>query len=503
MKQPTSINWKINDELELHPGMTIDEIRPNLDGFYAYASRSNEEHTGEFQEREWNAAYCTCYARSAIDQIGRFDTCYQNGCEDLDLEHRLRKGGFVSGVAVDSFVLHFGGVTRYQYQCENIDKYNGEDQKNHDKYQKKWAHKKVAIYTGPAWEKWDWETVEAGMAGSESWAVYIAEEFARLGWDVTIYGYLGDTSDTKTHNGVRYVNFIELKQNLQYDFLDILISSRSVDPLRIDGINSIKTFVMIHDVWLSPDQNFDLMSWRVNKFFYLSPWHKKFLLSHHNKMPADKMHQTSNGVAPYYWTTMDHHKCNWSVYSSSPDRGLYQLLQMIPTIKQDIKDFELHICYGFYNWESAARQRNDNVSIELIDKIRQLLDQPGVVFHDRIPKEELYYLQSLSKIWLYPTWFCESFCISAIENRLTKNAIVTTGLAGLERTAGAGAYLLPPTGLNRDIPYPESYTKKFIEIATRLLTEEEVRLESVEKGYAGLEQYRWSEIVKDFLNGEQ
>lgn len=400
-----------SNNLLLRPGMTMDQIKPHLDELYAYMNQSNVQHKGEFVEQEWVAAYCTMYARSAVNEMGLFDTEYKNGCEDLDLERRLKAGGYKSGQAIDAFVFHFGGVSRGAYKEEGTEKFYGEDKFNHEKYAKKWAKQRVAIYTGPAWEPWTPEDVEAGMAGSETWAVYISREFVALGYDTTVYGHLQDPENVQVYDGVRYVDHRKMLEDCQYIYHDLFISSRTVEPIK-HPIHAIKHHVMIHDVFLHPDPNHDVEAWRTQRYYYLSKWHKEFLLSHHRNMPEDKMVQTANGVADYYWMGYDDVpvKTNSSVYSSSPDRGLYQLLMMLPEIRIAVPSFTLHICYGFFNWESAAKQRNDVKSLELIGKIKELLEQPGVEYHGRVSKKELFGLQRKAKVWLFPTWFDETFC---------------------------------------------------------------------------------------------
>lgn len=109
---------RVNDSLELHPGMKLEQIKPHLDDLYKFMQKSNEEHKGKFTNQEWVAGYCTMYARSAIDEVGLFDSQYVNGCEDLDTEKRLRANGYKAGQALDSFVFHFGGVSRGNLEQE-------------------------------------------------------------------------------------------------------------------------------------------------------------------------------------------------------------------------------------------------------------------------------------------------------------------------------------------------------------------------------------------------
>lgn len=497
--KPT-IDLKVNNQLILHPGMKLEEVIPYMSDLDKYMSLSNQTHKDQFVEQDWVAGYCTMYARSAIDEVGLFDPYYNNGCEDLDIEKRLRAQGYKAGQAYDSFVLHFGGVTRYNLQSENREQYDKDDRLNHEYYHRKWAKKRIVIYTGPAWEPWTFFTVQQGMAGSETWAAYIAEELAKLNFDVTIYGQLDSPTSQMCTNGVTYADHRRMLEDLKYVYVDIFISSRNIDIVA-ERIHAIKTYVMIHDIWLHPDPNHDMQSWRVNKYFYLSQWHKEFLKQHHMSIPDDKLYKTNNGIPFEYYS--DHHmytKFNMSVYSSSPDRGLLQLLEIMPDIRKAVPDFKLIVCYGFHNWESAAKLRNDHVSLKLIERIKSLMEQPGVIYKGRVNKQDLATYQMGSKVWLMPEWFTETFSITAIENKAAKNAIVTTDLGGLKDTVGEAGILLPPDGLSRDEPLPESYKDKFLEESIRLLTDEEYRLSWVNKTTPkSLEKYQWSEIAKEFL----
>ena len=327
----------------------------------------------------------------------------------------------------------------------NMSKYELEDVTNHYKLYSKWVlnksknledflrepklditnldnHKeKVVIWTGPAWEPWDKNKVDEGMAGSETWASYLAEEFVRKGYDTRVYNDLNVINkkqsvvepvynkDNKLEGAVVYRDHTNLKDDLKYDHVDYFISSRSVEPFN-ENVHASKRFVMIHDIWLSPNKDYDIKSWAIQKYGYLSDWHGDFLEKHHN-IPREKMFLTSNGVDQRPYSDVDfENKKNQMIFSSSPDRGLYQLLLMVPEIRKICPDFNLYIAYGFFNWESAAKMRKDEASLSLISRIKGLIDQPGVKYLDRINKEDLATYQKESKYWFMPEWFSETFC---------------------------------------------------------------------------------------------
>lgn len=493
--------------IELIPGMKYEQIEPRQEELFKFMDQSNRRIRGKFVEQEWVAFYATVFARSAVAEVGLLDPMFKNGCEDLDLCRRLSKFDYKMGQSLDSFVFHFGGVSRGAYQEENRDSYNKEDRMNHVLCHKKWENKRVVIWTGRAWEPWNKQKVDEGMAGSETWAAYLAESLVKKGYDVTVYNDLlvEDQSQpllepvTGTDDKfVRYRHYPHMLSDLQYQFIDHVIVSRSTEPLA-QRFHTHNHYVMIHDIWLSQGRNYDIKSWKVQKYAYLSEWHKQFLMHHHN-MPEDKMFLTANGVSQELYEDVDSGaKKNQAVYSSSPDRGLYQLLQMVPLIRAEIPDFELVVAYGFYNWEEAAKMRDDKLSMQLIAKIKKLLDQPGVNYVDRVDKRTLAQYQKESKVWLYPSWFSETFCIGASENGLSRNALLSTAKAGLLTTVGDAGILLPSDGLTRDQEYPKEFRDNFVKEAIRLFKDEEYRKLWAGKAYGKMLSYSWDKIADDWV----
>jgi GT2 family glycosyltransferase/tetratricopeptide (TPR) repeat protein len=496
----------IKANVELFPGMKYGQIKPHIDELYQFMADSNANLKGQFVDQSWVATYCTIFARSAVEEVGYFDTSFRNGCEDLDLCRRLQKFDYKIGQAIDSFVFHFGGVSRGAYESENKESYQKEDTENHLMFKAKWDKERIMIWTGPAWEPWNKAKVDEGMAGSETWATYLADAFTKKGYDVIVYNDLLIDDKEKmlfepvegSSNTVKYRHYSKLEEDVRYLYVDYFISSRSVAPFKYK-LHTHHHYTMIHDVFLNLDPNFDVMPWKVEKYACLSEWHKQFLMKHH-KIPENKLFLTANGVVQELYSDVDTYvKKNKMIYSSSCDRGLYQLLLMFPKIKEQVPDFELFVAYGFFNWKSMCKNRNDTGSLILIEKIEDLLKQPGVIYLDRVDKKTLAHHQKESKVWLMPEWFHETFSITAVENGLAKNALLTTDLGGLKTTVGGAGILLSPEGLSRDNVYPESYVSKFIEESVKLLKDEDYRLKWAYKAHNKMKEYNWDKIADGWV----
>ena len=77
------------------------------------------------------------------------------------------------------------------------------------------------------------------------------------------------------------------------------------------------------------------------------------------------------------------------IYSSSPDRGLDTLLNLWLQIRKEFPDAELHVYYGFGNWDKAISQRNNENEKRLRDQILENMKQPGIFYHGRVNQDEL------------------------------------------------------------------------------------------------------------------
>lgn len=346
---------------------------------------------------------------------------------------------------------------------------------------------KIIIYTGPAFEPWNGKRVLDGFGGSESQAYYLMLELNKMGYETTIYCDLLSPEPGFKH-------YTDLPKDLEYDVVDYFISSRSCEVFK-NRLHVVKKLVWIHDIFLSSDSNYDCQQWQVSKFICLSEWHKQFVSQHH-KIPLDKISIIPNSVDPKLYSG-PYVKKNQICYSSSADRGLYELLQMFPKIRESIPDLTLKICYGFNTWCEAIKSRNNPEEIKYMEEIKRLMDQPGVEYLGRVGKQELANIQKESKIWAYPTKFWETFCITAIENGLARNPIVTTHLAGLITTVGDSGILI--NGDNQS----KEYQERFISECIKLLTDKDYWNLWSDKSYKNAIKYtiensakQWKELFE-------
>jgi GT2 family glycosyltransferase len=127
------------------------------------------------------------------------------------------------------------------------------------------------------------------------------------------------------------------------------------------------------------------------------------------------------------------HKLFWG---SSYDRGLDIILSMWDELKAKYPDVTLDIAYGWDLFDKATV--NNKERQEWKKKVQTLMDKPGITHHGRIGQGALRSLRRSCGIWVYPTYFTEIFCITAVECQNDGLVPVTMSLAALPETAKNG-----------------------------------------------------------------
>ena len=274
--------------------------------------------------------------------------------------------------------------------------------------------KRIAIFVGPSVEAWSPETAhKSGIGGSETAVIEMARRFVDAGHNVTVYGDVtrAGIDLSGMYDGVLYVDHKEING---ID-TDILIVSRRADIVDPEWkIRRKLTYCWVHDIHVGDTLNRER---RVgfDRFLCLTDWHRRFFLKTYPFLPASQVGVTQNGIDLKRFENLSESVArnpHRAVYSSSPDRGLEVLLRCWPRIRQQVPDAELHVFYGFKNWEFFAKSSPQQ--LQVINGIKQLLVDlagHGVTMHDRVDQRTLAVEYAKSGVWAYPTWFSETSCL--------------------------------------------------------------------------------------------
>lgn len=291
----------------------------------------------------------------------------------------------------------------------------------------------IIIFTGPALERWTPESIQAtGIGGSETMAWELAKRLAARGHRVRFYGCCLPTQQ-RTYDGVAFFDW----SNFRNLTCDVLVSSRRPDAVDDAlGIRATARLLWVHDIHCGESLN-QARDLRFDRILALSNWHRDFLMQCYPLMNPNKVIVTRNGVDVTRFEGTETRNPHRAIYGSSPDRGLQTAIDVWPRIRKEVPDAELHVFYGFSNWEKFAKLNNDEQALRSIRYLEHLAKHTaGVVFRDRVSQKQLAREFMRSGVWAYPTWFQETSCITAMEAHAAGCRIVTSPIAALNETVG-------------------------------------------------------------------
>lgn len=177
------------------------------------------------------------------------------------------------------------------------------------------------------------------------------------------------------------------------------------------------------------------------------------------------------------------------LYASSPDRGLEHLLKMWPEIRKELPNAELHNCYGFQLFLKGYQ--NNPYMMKWYEEMQVLLKQEGVFDYGRLSKEKLDELTAECDLWVYPTHFEETNCITALRSQSLGCVPVTVNLAALQDTVFSGVKI------DGDIQEQETkdlFLKELVSLAKDKKRLEEEKKKAIE----GAKAYAWRNIAKEW-----
>jgi len=227
----------------------------------------------------------------------------------------------------------------------------------------------------------------------------------------------------------------------------------------------------------------------------LSPWHREFLMHQGLEMEDEEVIVFPNGVditrypEGEYGKKFD--KNPKFVYSSSPDRGLWHILEIWPKIRKDFPKATLKVGYGAQNWINYNKWSHGRQG-EMAVEIERLMKQPGIKDIGKVGQDVLSKLQMESDAWLYPLDAMnatESGCITAVENAAALNPIITTDCDCMASEFGR-------IGRVADLPWNAD---EYYEAVYDVLTDEDYYIDLQRKGRKFAEGRDWSIIANQWL----
>jgi tetratricopeptide (TPR) repeat protein len=279
-----------------------------------------------------------------------------------------------------------------------------------------------------------------GVGGSETYIIEMARWIQQSEKFQTIVFCNTPEEREEIFENTIYKPLTSYYEFINTTYVDTCIISRFSEylPVTYKGFTE-NVYLVVHD--LTPSGIVIPMEKKLKNIFCLTEWHVSHLSSIFPSL--------ANIMVPFYYgidstfTKVEPKGVvggkaptkNKFIYSSFPNRGLLQLLQMWPTIIENVPTSTLHI------YSDVNNKWSNDVEPQKMQQIRELLgnmtdSKYGIHYHGWVSKKKLAEAWLTSDIWFYPCTFAETFCLTALEAASSKTFVVTNDLAALQNTVG-------------------------------------------------------------------
>lgn len=253
------------------------------------------------------------------------------------------------------------------------------------------------------WDEGIYQT--RGIGGSETAAVEMAKHLHKItGRPVKIFN--ARPLDYTAPSGVEYISVHKL--NLYFSRFRPFVHIAWRHNIKL---TSAPTYLWCHDLLTPTVESIH----HFDKIFCLSEFHKRYVMSRQG-VPSEKIIVTRNGIEPKRFKGPKVKKNpNKIIFSSSPDRGLERAINVVEEARKTHPDLELHVYYGFDNLYKAGPGPT-----AIADYLKSVINaNPWIKAHGNVTQSKLTEEMKDAAVWLYPTDFLETFCITAIESVLS------------------------------------------------------------------------------------
>lgn len=334
----------------------------------------------------------------------------------------------------------------------------------------------------------DFNVSTSGVYGSELALKSLAEFFSKT-HNVYVFGAILKDSII---NNVQYFNSNKLNQFMNDNIVDVMIISRYIYYFLEFNNKALKTYIWFHDVLANAPWDFkplpdagkyllqNLMD-KIDGIIVLTDSHKTEVLNYYN-FDSEKVFIIGNAIDVTRYNKYIKRVKNRFIYTSSPERGLKELVDNFTKIRQELPDAELWI----YRGENEFTTNHS----KLLEQIRET---PYIKFMGRIDNNELVDHQMMADFWYYPTNFTETYCISALEALMAGCICITSDLGALKDTVSNRGILLT------DPIYSEEYFKKAIDQITKIANNEDLKEHLRTNGILWAQNQTWENRSKEWF----
>lgn len=298
------------------------------------------------------------------------------------------------------------------------------------------------IFVNPvSFESWDYRNPDTvGIGGSETNAIEMAWRLAARGNRVIVYAPIAPDCYTEWR-GTEWRHIDDFKGDI--DGIHIIYR----DPSAIDKLLHGQTAWLICQDVAYPN----LTDERIAKFEKIVCLCKEHAHDMIKRCPSakDKIVVGSNGIRMDLIRQIEKEEeivrnPKRIMFASSPDRGLIPLLKIFKRARELVPDLELHYYYGFDNIDKIiADEKNHGQKAwrKIKEEILELSKQEGITFHGRTNQIQLYKEWRKAGLWVHPSIFSETSCITSMEAQALGAIPITIPVWAVRENVRHGAFI--------------------------------------------------------------
>jgi glycosyltransferase involved in cell wall biosynthesis len=280
-------------------------------------------------------------------------------------------------------------------------------------------------------------------------------------------------------NGIEYIDLEYFSEFALKYIIDYLIVSRHTSNLCY--YNNVKNvYLWVHDtlpiISGNNSKSFQTHKTKFKKVISVTNWQKNNIIKE-CEIPNDLIYVSRNAVNPDRFINNVQKVPFRFIYSSNVFRGLDTLIDIFPTIKEKYPESTLYLFV-----------RIEDIDVKILEKIKKM---EYVFLNERVSQEQLAIEFLKSEIFLYPTNFKETYCITALEAMISKCLVVTVDYCGLGEIVKSRGITVPyPIRDNID----ELLRKLFFVFDTP-----NIKNHFIETAYKWAVKQNYEELAKDWI----
>jgi len=291
---------------------------------------------------------------------------------------------------------------------------------------KKSSGRDIVYYCGLTTHEWNPQILkEKGLGGSEEAVIHLSKQWAKLGWNVTVYNNCGHKE--QKFDGVTYKPWWTWNYRDKQDIVILWRSPKAADY----KINADKVIVDLHDVVGTGEFTHERLE-HIDRVMVKTHFHRSLF----PKIPDEKIAVIPNGMDFGLFDQKATKDQYLIVNTSSPERSLDVLPKLFREVKKRVPQAKCKWAYGWGIYDTVHQE--DAIRMQWKADTIKAMEDAGVENMGRVTQKEAAKLYLEANVLGYPTEFAEIDCITVKKAQACGALPITTDFGAMPESVAYG-----------------------------------------------------------------